>query len=87
MLLCIALGAILIYSWAYFGNVVYDSLIVSNAMETWFKILKVFFLLKFKYLMHFLKNRFIETDLTDSLPIPIPIPSWPSTDSESDSDF
>ena len=60
-------------------------------METWFKILKVFFLLKFKYLMHFKKNRFIETDLTDSLPIPIPIPipipSWPSTDSESDSDF
>ena len=87
MLLCIVLGAILIYSWAYFGYVVSDFLIVSNAMETWFKILKVFFLLKFKYLMHFKKNRFIETDSADSLPIPIPIPSWSSTDSESDSDF
>jgi hypothetical protein len=56
MLLCIALGAILIYSWAYFGYVVFDSLIVYNAMETWFKILKVFFFLKFKYLMHFFKK-------------------------------
>ena len=62
MLLCIVLGAILIYSRAY---VVSDFLIVSNAMETWFKILKVFILLKFKYLMHFLKNRF-DQFITDS---------------------
>ena len=57
-----------------------ETYVVSNAMETWFKILKVFVLLKFKYLMHFKKNRFIETDSTDSFPIPIP--SWPSTDSD-----
>ena len=37
--------------------------------------------------MHFLKNWFIETDLTDSLPISIPIPSWPSIETETETDF
>jgi hypothetical protein len=35
--------------------------------------------------MYFLANWFIKFKSTDSLPIPIL--SWPSTDSESDSDF
>lgn len=50
MLLFIAHVAILIYSWAYFGYFAF------NALETWFKILKIFFSLKFKYLMYFLEN-------------------------------